>query len=57
MNDSNYMFEQLHVLKVSLFEDEKINPALDSCFHGKNEVLNQEIRGYLTFRPTHIVYR
>ena len=29
------MFEQLHVLKVSLFEDEKINPALDSCFHGK----------------------
>jgi len=35
MNDSSYMFEQLHVLKVSLFEDEKINPALDSCFHGK----------------------
>ena len=35
MNDSSYMFEQLHVLKVSLFEDEKTNPALDSCFHGK----------------------
>ena len=27
MNDSNYMFEQLHVLKVSLFEDETISPA------------------------------